>query len=151
MKRLILGIAIVCSTFFYGCKEKTPKKAEEEKVVTVDPAFVGIWKGQDYTTDVESATEQTVNAGKAVTKATSYKLNNDGSFVEKVLEFESKGTWEYNADSSTFFLKYAEKKGPNDRSETLYKVESINDSLLVLKFKLQNYGYEVYTFKKSNN
>lgn len=144
MKKIIIGIAITCSTFFYyGCKDKTTPKENKG-----NNAFVGSWAGKSYTTDVESATEQTRSAGDAVTRATSYNLKSDGTFDEKVFDVESKGTWKYEADSSLFSLQYTANNGPNGRTGTNFNLVSVNDSLLVLKFVLVGYGTETYTFKK---
>ncbi len=142
MKKIIVGIAIVCNTFFYcGCKS-----TENTKIDTA--AFVGTWVGESYSTDVKLVSEQILKAGETMTKATAYNLKSDSTFTEKVFGLESWGTWEYTTDSSVFIIKYIEKKGPNDRKETRYNVVSINDSLLVLQFQLSENTTELYTYRK---
>ena len=142
MKKLIIGIALVSSTFFYGCKEKTA-------IAISSSSIQGTWVGKEYTIDVVTATPQIVQAGNEYTKATTYTFNSDGTFIEKVANFESSGNWIYGADS-LLTLKYAIKQGPQDRTENKYKVITQNDSLLVLEFRLQQYGVEHYTFTKKN-
>lgn len=141
MRKLILGIAVFSSTFFYACKEKPASQAGATSIE-------GIWAGSDYSTTVPNASAQIIQAGKEYTKATTYTFNGDGTFIEKVATFESTGNWVLKTDSLT--LEYTVKQGPQDRKENKYKVDTQNDSLLVLEFKLQDYGVEHYTFRRKN-
>lgn len=139
MRKLITVVVLLSSLFFYGCKDEKGN---------ANQLFHGNWKGQSYSTTVKTASEQIIRAGNEITKATEYTFDKNGTFTEKVATFESKGNWEYNKDSSSLLLKYTKKEGPQDRKENTYTVKTINDSLMVLQFKLQNFGEELYTFKK---
>lgn len=142
MKKILLVVVAFCQVvFFYGCKEKPTNQKQATSIE-------GIWAGQDYSTDVANASSQIIQAGKEYTKATTYTFNGDGTFIEKVAAFESNGNWALKTDSLT--LEYVVKQGPQDRKENKYKVVTQNDSLLVLEFKLQEYGVEHYTFRRKN-
>lgn len=142
MKKILLVVLTLCQVvLFYSCKEKSTS----QKGAT---SIEGIWAGSDYSTDVPNASSQIIQAGKEYTRATTYTFNGDGTFIEKVAAFESTGNWVLKTDSLT--LEYTVKQGPQDRKENKYKVETQNDSLLVLEFKLQDYGVEHYTFRRKN-
>lgn len=141
IKKLVIGIALLGSTFFYtACKEQ-PQKTE------VSP-FIGTWVGASYSTTVENVNEQTIKGANGIIQSTTYTFNADSTFTEKVFQYESTGKWKHNVANNTIRLHYTEKAGPVERVEPDYKIVTLNDSMIVWENQLQNYGVEQLTFKR---
>lgn len=142
--RFFISMVFFAVFFATGCAEKTKeKKAPPPKIYA---PVVGTWVGEDYSTNVKTATEQTIRAGKQVTRVTKYIFTGSGTFTEDVAQYQSIGSWEATKDS--LIIKYKQKAGPDDRSENRFKIITVNDTLLLLQYNLQGFGTELYTYKR---